>query len=398
MPSRLLVPGLSLSLLISWGSLYYAFAVLAGPMRLALGCDADTMAGAFSLALLVWGVATYPVGVALHRWGGRVVMASGSLLAAVAFLGLYGVSALWAFYALWAMLGLAMALTLYEPAFAVIVQSFRADRRRRIGWLTIVGGLASTVFWPLSHYLSTQLGWRQTALVFAVLHLLVCLPVHLGLPRSRLAEDSQDSTSTEPAGGVADAEPMTTQHRSAFAQLGACFTIYGFITAAMAVQVIPALQSRGLDAANALSLAACIGPMQAAGRALDLAMGNRMDARRVGILTLSLMPLSLAALWLAQWRPELCLVFVIAYGLGLGLMTVVKATAPLDLFGARRYARNSGVLGAPAVIARAAGPIGAAWLLSAFNGHGPVLLVLLAASVVGTWLFLRVWPRAGEAA
>jgi MFS family permease len=389
MPSRCLIPGLSLSLLISWGSLYYAFAVLAGPMRQALGCDADTMAGAFSLALLIWGVATYPVGVALHRWGGRVVMSAGSVLAGLAFMGLSGVNSIWAFYALWAGLGLAMALTLYEPAFAVIVQSFSADRRRRIGWLTIVGGLASTVFWPLSHYLSTQLGWRNTALSFAALHLLVCLPVHLSLPRARLAEDTEGPARPEPTA----AEPMPPEHRSAFVQLAACFTIYGFVTAAMAVQVIPVLQSRGLDAASALSLAACIGPMQATGRALDLAMGNRMNARHVGILTLSLMPLSLAALWLAQWRPELCLVFVVAYGLGLGLMTVVKATAPLNLFGAKRYARNSGVLGAPAVIARAAGPLGAAWLLAAFGGQGPMLLVLLAASVMGTWLFARVWLR-----
>lgn len=394
MPSRFLVPGLSLSLLISWGSLYYAFAVLADAMRLELGCDADTVAGAFSLALLVWGVSTYPVGVALHRWGGRVVMASGSLLAGLAFLGLSGAHSLWTFYALWAGLGLAMALTLYEPAFAVIVQSFPLDRRRRIGWLTIVGGLASTVFWPLSHYLDLQLGWRGTALCFAALHVLVCLPVHLQLPRAVLARYAAGEGRTV----CADADALPPAQRRAFAQLAACFTIYGFITAAMAVQVIPALQSRGLDAAKALGLAACIGPMQAIGRALDLALGHRMNARRVGLLTLSLMPLSLAALWMAQWHPGLCLVFVLAYGLSQGLMTVVRATAPLDLFGARQYARNSGVLGAPAVIARAAGPLGAAWLLAALGSHGSVLLVLLGISVMGTWLFLRVWPRAGEAA
>ena len=110
------------------------------------------------------------------------------------------------------------------------------------------------------------------------------------------------------------------------------------------------------------------------------------------------MPLSLAALWLAQWVPILSIVFVIAYGLSLGLLTVVKATAPLALFGSEHYARISGALGAPALIARAAGPLGAAWLFSIFGNRGPMLLALLLASMLGTWLYVRAWPREMELA
>jgi len=388
MPSILLVPRLSLSLLVSWGSLYYAFAVLAGPMQKELQCSAGTIAGAFSLALLIWGIATYPVGRALNRWGGRAVMSWGSLFAAAAFLGLHSVSSVWAFYALWGMLGAAMALTLYEPAFAVIVQSFSAGHRRRIGWLTIVGGMASTVFWPLSHYLNAHFGWREAALAFAALHFFACLPLHLSLPRGRQGEATERSE-----GSASPPLPSASQHTAAFTQLATCFTIYGFITAAMAVQVIPALESIGFDAATALALAACIGPMQAAGRAMDLALGERLNVRRIGIVTLSLMPLSLAALWLAQWLPMLCIVFVIAYGLSLGLLTVIRAMAPMALYGTTRYARNNGALSAPALVARAAGPLGAAWLFATFGGHGPLLLALLAASAIGSWTYLRAWPR-----
>lgn len=377
-----------MSLLVSWGSLYYSFTVLAGPMQKELQCSAGTVAGAFSFALLVWGMATYPVGRALNHWGGRAVMSLGSLFAVAAFLGLHSVSSVWAFYALWGLLGAAMALTLYEPAFAVIVQSFSAGHRRRIGWLTIVGGMASTIFWPLSHYLDAHFGWREAALAFAALHFFVCVPLHLSLPRGRQGGASERSENS-----VSPPLLSSSQHTAAFTQLAACFTIYGFVTAAMAVQVIPALESLGLDAATALALAACIGPAQAAGRALDFALGERLNVRRIGMITLSLMPLSLAALWLAQWLPILCIVFVIAYGLSLGLLTVIKAMAPLALSGTKRYARNSGALSAPAVVARAAGPLGAAWLLATFGGHGPLLLALLAASAFGSWMYLRAWPR-----
>ncbi|MDC8783981.1 MFS transporter [Roseateles koreensis] len=174
--------------------------------------------------------------------------------------------------------------------------------------------------------------------------------------------------------------------------------IYGFITAAMAVQVILTLESRGLGPSEALSLAACLGPLQAAGRAIDLAIGQRLNGRRMGLVTLSLMPLSLAALWLAQWVPVHSIVFVIAYGLSLGLLTVVKAAAPLALFGSEHYARIGGALGAPALIARAAGPLGAVWLFSIFGNHGPMLLTLLLASLLGTWLYMKAWPGEAEVA
>ncbi|MGW8394403.1 MFS transporter [Pseudoduganella sp. HUAS MS19] len=382
-----LVPVLSLALLVSWGSLYYAFGVLGHAMQQDLHCSAGTLTGAFSVALLVWGLATYPVGVAMDRWGARSVMMLGAGLAAAGLVGLSGANSVGMAYAMWALLGLAMAMSLYEPAFALVVQSYESGHKRRIGWLTIVGGLASTVFWPLSYYLGQRIGWRNTLLLYAAMHLLLCVLLQF----SRL-----------PAGQRAPAPPVPQRsarpaRHSVLGYLSLCFAICGFITAAMAVQAIPMLESRGFAPATALSLAACIGPMQVASRTADLVFGRQASVQRVGMFTLGLMSLSLAALWLAEWLPALSLLFVAAYGLALGLLTVVRAAVPLELAGTESYAANSGILGAPSLLARAAGPVGAALLVKASGSPGTVLMVLLLGSLCGMLLFWRAWHFGQEA-
>lgn len=388
----MLIPVLSASLLVSWGSLYYAFAVLAEPMQQDLQYSAEALTGAFSVALLIWGLATYLVGLAVDRCGARRIMTLGSIIAAAGFLGLHSVSSIWTFYLLWSLLGTAMAMTLYEPAFALVVQNFRDGSKRYIAWLTIVGGLASTVFWPLSSYLSARFGWRDTLLAFAVMHLLAGLLLH----SIRLPQERRDLETKSDHRRITTLPSLKSAHRAVLAKLSVCFAIYGFITAMMMVQVIPLLESRGFNSTAALSLAACIGPMQVVGRAIDLVFGDRLDTRLSGIATLNLMSLSLAALWFAQWLSALNIVFVITYGLSLGLLTVVRATTPLALSGAARYASNSGILGAPALIARAAGPIAATSLFEVSGSHSHVLLLLLLTSLLGCWLYSRVWSISAE--
>lgn len=389
------VPALALTLLLSWGSLFYAFTVLAPPLQAELQAAGPAVMGAYSAGLLVWALATGAIGFVLQRWGGRMVMGAGSLLAGLGFVLLSMAGSLPALYAAWAVLGLSMALTLYEPAFAIVVQAGTADRRRVITALTLAGGLASTLFWPLTSALVQRIGWRDTALVYGLMHLLLCAPLHAALlpARHRGARDgAPDRPTTAAALGGAP--------RRALWLLGACFVANGLLTAALAAHMLPLLQSRGLGGGTAIVLASCIGPMQVAGRLLELFAGHRLDARRLGLATLALIVLALGALALAPGWAPLCGVFVVAYGAGLGLMTIVRATAPLALFGAERYALLSGTLGMPALLARAAGPIGASWLLEGNGGFGTLLGALLALAAFGAWSFARAWaaaPPAGAA-
>lgn len=378
------IPALALTLVISWGSLYYAFALLVRPMQAELQASNQALMSAYSLGLLVWGLATGVVGALLPRLGGRVLMTAGSLLAGLMFLALGRVDSVLATCLVWCGLGVAMAMTLYEPAFAIVVQASPEDRRRHITVLALGGGFASSVFWPLTAALVDHLGWRGAAGTLGLLQLLVCVPLHAALLPGR----ARGGATETPTRSTASTEPAP---RRVLALLALAFSVNGFVTAALAMHVIPLLESRGAAPGTAVMLAACIGPMQVLGRALEFLSGGALNAKRLGQLALGLIPLALGALWLAAWQPLLCGLFIAAYGTGLGLMTIVRATTPLALFGPERYAALSGALGTPALLARAAGPMGAAWLLGALPNTGSVMLLLAAAAVLATAAFVQAW-------
>ncbi len=387
--SRRLMPALAITMIASWGSLYYAFAVLARPIQTELHWSAELTVGAYSLALLLAGLSAYPVGKIIDRRGGRDVMSLGSLAAAILFLALSQVSSIYAFYAIWIGLGITMAMTLYEPAFAVIVGAYPHGYRKRIGFLTLAGGFASTVFWPLTHALVSSLGWRGAVLVIAAVHFLICAPLHWFAVPTATPKDRHPplANSDIPA-------PITPGLRKILRQpsfwlIGFCFMTFGLVTAAMAVHIIPMLESRGVGPAAAVALAALIGPMQVSGRVMEVVSGTRVPVLVLGGVTVLFIPVALTILLFGPAAPTLLYVFIVFYGAGVGLMTIVKATAPAEIFGRDRYASLSGALATPTIAARALGPIAATAVLTAFGNYNAVLTLMLgvaAAGAVSYWL------------
>lgn len=379
---RLLLPALCVTAVVSWGSLYYAFAELMRPIRADMQWGAQATMGAYSLALLVSGLCAYPVGRTVERGHGRWVMTLGSGLAGLLFLALGGVESISAFYAVWAGLGVAMAMTLYEPAFGVLVSVFERDWRKKIGLLTLAGGLASTVFWPLTHVLVSQLGWRGCAVVLGAMHLLLCVPLHVSaIPSAGPKTPPQRAESPGPV--PAHSERRSLLRTPSFWLLGTSFTAFGFVTSALAVHAIALIESRGWSPAEAVALAAFIGPMQTAGRAAELVFGHRIAALSLGLRAVWLTPLGLLALLFAPAQSALIWVFVLLHGAGLGLSTIVRATTPAEMFGRERYASNSGALATPSLAARAVGPLAATQVLGSSGPYGSVLLLLLAVAAAG---------------
>jgi hypothetical protein len=243
------------------------------------------------------------------------------------------------------------------------VQASPQGYRRRIGLLTLAGGLASTVFWPLTFALEQWLGWRATVLIYAVLHLFVCAPLHaFALPVLRRDRAVRDEASQSPP----SPQPLQALLRqTAFWWLALSFTALGFVTSAMATHVVPMLVAAGAPTASALATAALIGPMQVTGRSAELLLAGRLAPVAVGRIACALIAFALVALWAAAWvepgRPALMYAFALCYGAGLGLTTIVRATTPAELFGAQGYAAVSGTLSGPSVLARAAGPLAATY-------------------------------------
>jgi MFS family permease len=369
--------------IISWGSLYYAFSFLIVPLMEASSGAKPVVFAAFSLGLLVSGLLSAPVGGLIDRVGGRGVMTGGSVAAAVLLALLSQVQSVVALYAVWAGLGAVMAATLYDPAFAVITRLFAANYRRAITTLTLFGGFASTVFWPLTQWLIAEFGWRQALLLLALLNLLVCAPLHwLVLPRDGGRDRAR-------AGGAAASGAFRAALRTpVFYLLTLAFTGNALVFSATQVHLMSMLQAKQLSAASAALVGAMIGPMQVTGRVLELAFAGRLSASTIGILAMAFLPLSLSVLVVAGVQWPLLVAFAVVYGIGNGAMTIVRGAIPAELFGRDAYGAINGAMAAPVTVAKAAGPLVAALLFAALDGYDRTLLVLIVISVISTAVFV----------
>jgi len=377
---RLLV-ALGVTQIVSWGSIYYAFALLLEPLQRDLGAGRSEIAGAYSSALLASGLCATSIGRTIDRLGGRRVMTAGSLAAAVLLAALSQVDSLPALYLVWIGLGVAMAATLYEPAFVVVAQVFRLNYRRALTVLTLFGGLASTVFWPLTTVLIERFGWRNAVLWLAVINLAVCVPLHLALlPRS-----SGAATPLPPAKEATATLMLWTDRR--FRALTLAFLAHYLVVSAIAAHLIALLLARGMSPAMAAGIGALIGPMQVAGRVVEFGVSRWLTIGQVGRIAAAAMPLSLLSLLAAGDSVLGLTVFAVLYGAGNGAMTVIRGALPVEMYGRDRYGAIAGALATPGLLARAVGPILAALLWSAVGGYEGTTWVLTAVAAVGAAAF-----------
>lgn len=358
-----LVPALGIAQIISWGTLYYSIAVLGASMRADLGVSETVLFGAYSFSLLLSGLFAPAAGRAIDRWGGRSVLSAGSLIAALSLFAIGQAEGVVALYIAWGMGGIAMALTLYEPAFATLSQHTGASYRKALTALTLLGGLASTVFWPTSLIGLEALGWRHTMSAFALLQLMVCLPLHLTcVPRMKSFAHAPAS-----AGDGVLATPQRNPRRphagrAAFIALAAAFALNGFVVSALAVHLITVLQGKHFTLAGAVWVASFIGPMQVAGRIAEFAVGRRFASRAIGLLSYTTVAVAVVLLLALDGAVELALVFAILYGASNGVLTIVRGIVPAELFGRIGYGNTLGTLAAPSLIARAIAPLACAGL------------------------------------
>jgi predicted MFS family arabinose efflux permease len=382
-PRRWLIPSLGLTQIVAWGSMFYAYGVLMQPMQDELGLSKPVIVGAYSIALLISGLFSMSAGSIIDRIGGRLLMGAGALLAALMLACLSQMQGPIGLYLAWAGIGMAMSATLYQPAFAVITQVYGSDYRRAITHLTLFGGFASTVFWPLTQILLQHVGWRETWLIYAAANLLVCLPIHASLPKGR-----GPARDTAPARAeIASRSVAAVLREPVFYLVTAAVTLNALVFAAMSLHMIPVLQAHGIPAAQAAWVGALVGPMQVLGRVLETTVGKRASTRQVGMIAITLLPLSLLLLFASgQWLP-VYVAFAALYGIGNGVMTIVRGALPAELYGRTAYGAISGAMATPVQIAVAAGPFVASLLYSVGNGYPGTLLALAGISAAGAILF-----------
>ncbi len=384
---RWVVPVLGIAQIISWGSLYYPIAVLALAVRRDLGIGDIEVFGGFTVGLFVSGLAAPAAGRLIDARGGRVTLTGGSALASAALAVLATAQGTLSLTAGFALAGLAMAGCLYDPAFATLHRISGAAYRRAVTALTLFGGFASTVFWPLSQLLLDAFGWRATFGIYAALNLLVCVPLHLWvLPRGPGAA-SHAATTPDPS-------PHPQARRPAvFAWLATALALAGFLSSALSAHVIGLLASSGLTARDAVLVSSLIGPMQVAGRVAEFTFGRHLRPVTIGTLAFGLM--ALALLFLTQVRGVwiAALLFAGVYGWSNGVMTIVRGTVPGELFGHRQFGALLGRLARPQFIAKAIAPL-ALTLVFAIDPERTLSLYTLAGVGIVALVAFRLAVRA----
>ncbi len=371
---RRLIFWLSLAQLITWGSVFYGFALLLEPVEKELGLTRAQSSLAFSLALLAEGVLAYPVGRLIDRGYERAVMTGGSLLVVAGLAFHAHIRTVEGFYIAWILLGVALAATLYTPVFAVVTRRFPQDFRRAIITLTFLGGLASSVFIPLTAWLISAYGWRTALLVLAAVHLVVCVPLHFFCLRHAPAKTQlAQSTGHTPAQLLRSA-PFLLIAVFAVGMMG--------ITAAIPPHLISLLRESGLQEAWVIAIPASIGVIQVAGRLLLFFFEHRFDLHLANRLIPFLIPLALGALIAGAASPVAGGLFVLLYGLGNGMLTIVKGTAVAQYVSREHVASLNGALGLPQAIARAIAPLLLGLLWTREVGYRWGLLVLLVVAVI----------------
>lgn len=373
---------LGLGQMLSWGSAFYLPAILAGAMGESLGIAPSRIFAAFSLALLMMALTGPVAGRLIDRWGGRPLLMATNLLFALGLVLLSQVQTQGQLFAVWWLLGLAMGAGLYEAAFATSVRLYGKAARGSIVGITLFGGFASTLSWPLTTWLLHSWGWREACLFWAAVQLLVLLPLHASLPPAP-ARPVVDAAAI-PSGLPATPAVSPRGQWLSLVLLALTFAAVWFIGTSMMSHLPRLLMLSGATATTAVAAAALVGPAQVAGRIADYAFLRH--AHPLWSARIAVMAYPLAALLLALLGASGGWAYALAFGLGNGIMTVVIGTLPLAMFGAQGYGQRQGLLMVPARMTQASAPFLFGLALEQWQ-LGALWVLVLAASIAGTALW-----------
>jgi MFS family permease len=363
---------LGVTQIVTWGAIYYTPVLIVPLIAKERGWSIAFAMGGFSAGLLVTGLVSPYVGRTIDRVGGHVVMGIGSLVGAFGLILITVASHPLIYIAVWMVLGVAMAANLYDSAFATLGRIFGAAARRPITALTLAGGFASTVSWPVTHFLIEGVGWRDTYLIYAAILALIAAPLHaFVLPRQRAhLEVSARPLDSKPAAVLPPNGP-------AFLLVAAAFTAYAFVPSGLAAHLLAIFARSGIDADTVVWIGALFGPAQVGARLIEFSFGRNVHPLWVARLAITVLLCGFAMLALSGFTVVAAAAFALMFGGANGLVTITRGALPLALFGPSGYGRLIGRLAGPFQIMQAAAPLLMAFVVE--KASDPMALALAAA-------------------
>jgi MFS family permease len=365
---RAVITTLGITQILGWGSTYYLLSVLAKPISADTGWPLSVLIGGMSAGMIASGLVSPRVGRTIDRIGGRATLALSSILFAGGLVALGTAQNLPWYFAAWLIIGVGMGCGLYDAAFATLGRLYGAEARGAIGSLTLWGGFASTVCWPLSALLVETVDWRGTCFVYAAIQLVIALPAHLAV-----LSDAPPPALPAPTTSVS-LPAATRRSGNVLPVLMIILTLMAVTSSVVAVHLVIMLQARGLDLAAAVGLGALLGPSQVAARVVERIIGHRYHPLWTLLVATMLIAVGLALLLL---QLPLIGAALVLYGAGNGIYTIARGAVPLVMFGPDGYATLMGRLARPSSLASAIAPWPAALALE--TGGAPFLLAILTA-------------------
>jgi len=396
MIARRTVALLGVSQLVCWGVSFYLIGVFGDRIVADTNWSRSFVFGGFSVALLVMGLMSPVVGKAIDRIGGGRVMAAGSLLttAGCAVLAIGHSPVL--YYAAWVCLGLSMRMTLYHAAFAALARIGGEAARRPISHVTLLGGLASTCFWPIGHALAESFGWRGAVLVYAGLAL-ATIPLHLAIPSDRPEEGTTGESKPNPVAS----ETAPWNRFTAAVLYALIISLSTGLSSAMSAHLISLLTELGLAATLAVSIAALRGIGQSSARLAEVLFGKRLHPIDLNLIATFLLPLCFVVGLASGGYVTAAIAFSFFYGAGNGLMTITSGTMPLVLFDVRTYGAFVGKLAVPSFLLAAISPLAFAFGVERLGAQGVLYvsagtaLIMFVAAILLRVLAPRPSPGGG---
>jgi hypothetical protein len=379
---------LGVTQILAWGAIFYP-PVLTVPLIAAdHGWSKAFAMGGFSVGLLVGGLVSRYVGGSIDRYGGHVVMPCGSLIGALGLVGLVAAQGAVAYFAVWMVLGVAMAASLYDPAFATLGRIFGAQARAPITALTLAAGFASTISWPATQFLIDRVGWRGTYLVYAALLAAVAAPLHaLALPRQRARMATPAAATPESIAPAA----MHSPYGLVFALVATAFAAYAFVPSALSAHLLAIFKRFGLESDTVVAISMLFGPAQVLARICELTFARHLHPLWIARFSLGLLVAAFALIALTPFSALVASAFAVMYGMANGLMTIARGTVPLALFGAGGYGLLVGRIGGPFLVVQAVAPVVLAYVAERASDDAGLTLVA-AFAVVALICFAAIRP------
>jgi MFS family permease len=371
---------------LAWGSTYYLPAILAAPMARELGASTGLVFGAFSAALVVAAVLGPLAGRRIDRFGGRDVLALSSLVFAAGLATLGVAQGAGMLFAGWLVIGIGMAMGLYEAAFSTLAGIYGRKARGPITGITLLAGLASTICWPISAYLEAEVGWRMACFIWASAHILIDLPLN----RFLVPLGTQPIPAAMNQAAHAALRGSTALQNHAMALLALVFAVTWFTSTAMAAHLPRLLVEAGASPAAAVAAATLVGPAQVAGRLVEFGVLQRFHPLLSARLAAMAHPLG--ALAIMAFGAPAATVFTVLHGAGNGILTIAKGTLPLAIFGPSGYGLRQGILMVPARFGQAGAPFLFALLMERYGVSALLLSTTL--GLAGLAALLALTPSA----